>query len=317
MSKPLRWVLTIKNIILLGWDVDILFVNGLGVEAVLSNIVLRKPMVQKVVGDLAWERAIGKSWVDQTFEDFQRNIQSLKSQVLKVLRTWWIRKSDNIIVPSKYLARWLLSLGVPKNKINIIYNASPAINNFGTIEIPLATEVKIVTVTRLVPWKRVDSLIEVMVQLGEAGLVVIGDGPERSKLEKLSEKLGVTDRIYFAGQKEKAEVLSLMSACDIFVLNSTYEGFPHVLLEAMFLQLPVVATAVGGVPEAIENGKTGMLISTKAQSLKNALQLLIKDQGFRHELAVAGYLKVRENFGIERMVSKTEAVLSDTAAIGK
>jgi glycosyltransferase involved in cell wall biosynthesis len=76
-------------------------------------------------------------------------------------------------------------------------------------------------------------------------LVIVGDGPERARLEALAQTNQVIDRVYFAGQRSKAETFGLMAGCDLFVLNSTYEGFPHVVLEAMSVGLPVVATAVG------------------------------------------------------------------------
>jgi glycosyltransferase involved in cell wall biosynthesis len=91
----------------------------------------------------------------------------------------------------------------------------------------------------------VNGLLEALTEVPELGLVVVGDGPERPRLERRARELGVSDRVYFAGQRSKKEALSLMAACDLFVLNSAYEGLPHVVLEAMALGLPVVATAVG------------------------------------------------------------------------
>ena len=71
----------------------------------------------------------------------------------------------------------------------------------------------------------------------------------------------LSDRVYFAGQRNKEETFALMAACDLFVLNSSYEGFPHVVLEAMCAGLPVVATEVGGTPELVRDGENGLLIS--------------------------------------------------------
>ena len=87
------------------------------------------------------------------------------------------------------------------------------------------------------------------------GLVIVGDGSERKRLEGVANTLDVADRVYFAGQASQAETIRLMAACDFFVLNSTHEGLPHVVLEAMSLGLPVVATAVGGTPEVVCDGE--------------------------------------------------------------
>jgi glycosyltransferase involved in cell wall biosynthesis len=113
----------------------------------------------------------------------------------------------------------------------------------------------------LVPWKCVDMVIEALVSCPDIGLVIVGDGSERQRLEGFANTLNVADRVYFAGQARQAEAIHLMAACDFFVLNSTYEGLPHVVLEAMSLGLPVVATAVGGTPEVICEGDNGRLIT--------------------------------------------------------
>src|SRR4029077_21032506 len=127
--------------------------------------------------------------------------------------------------------------------------------------------IKVVTVGRLVPWKQVDQLIKAIAECDEAGLVVVGDGPDRERLEQLARGGNLGDRVYFAGQRKQEETVSLMAACDLFVLNSTYEGLPHVVLEAMSAGLPVVATAVGGTPEVVSDGENGMLIMPDANDL--------------------------------------------------
>jgi hypothetical protein len=106
LIKPWRWLRTMVNLIQLGRHADVWFVNGLAMEAVLMKLLLRKPMVQKIVGDLAWERATNQGWVRDSFEHFQTTRYSLKVEALKALRTWWTRKADKVIFPSRYLARW-------------------------------------------------------------------------------------------------------------------------------------------------------------------------------------------------------------------
>ena len=100
-----------------------LFVNGLFLESVLANFLLRKPLVQKIVGDWAWERACNKGWIVENFEDFQQARYALKVKMLKALRTFWVRRADKIIVPSRYLARWVASWNVPQQKLVVVYNS--------------------------------------------------------------------------------------------------------------------------------------------------------------------------------------------------
>jgi hypothetical protein len=80
--KPWRWLLTMLTIVRLGRRADVLFVNRLALEAVLANVVLRKPLVQKIVGDVAWERAINWGWVQESFEEFQKQRSGVKVEAL-------------------------------------------------------------------------------------------------------------------------------------------------------------------------------------------------------------------------------------------
>jgi glycosyltransferase involved in cell wall biosynthesis len=320
--KPWRWLLTMLTVIRLGRRADVLFVNGLALEAVLANIVLRKPLVQKIVGDVAWERASNWGWVHDSFEDFQKQSYGLKIQALKAMRAWCSRQADQVIVPSHYLAGWVQAWGVRSDKIAVIYNAitlsSPSTGEgqgggerqaLTTVSLPLSTPINVVTVGRLVPWKQVDRIIQAIAHLDGVGLVIIGDGAERGALENLARSMGLTDRVYFAGQRGHAETLALMAACDLFVLNSTYEGFPHVVLEAMALGLPVVATAVGGTPELVQDGVNGRLISPDARAvLAEILLKLTASPQERQRLATAAR-KTVDCFRHSRMVVDTAALL--------
>jgi glycosyltransferase involved in cell wall biosynthesis len=313
--KPWRWLRTVVALVRLGHSAEVLFVNGLAMEAVLANVVLRRPVVHKVVGDPAWERATNWGWVKDTFEDFQTRRYSLKVETLKTLRTWWTRKAATVITPSRYLARWVGGWGVPEGNIAVIYNTPESRDGVRPAEVPLQTPVKLVTVGRLVAWKRVGEVIEAIKPLDQMGLVIIGDGPERRYLEDLARSLDLADRVYFAGQKSKEETLSLMAACDLFVLNSTYEGFPHVVLEAMSAGLPVVATAVGGTPEVVRDGENGLLIGpTGSGALPDALAELVSSRSTRQRLARIARCTVKR-FHLSAMVAATEAVLRNSVCL--
>jgi glycosyltransferase involved in cell wall biosynthesis len=150
--------------------------------------------------------------------------------------------------------------------------------------------------------------------MDEVGLLVCGDGPERNTLEKLARDLRLMDRIHFAGQKNRKETLALMAGCDIFVLNSTYEGLSHVILEAMNLGLPVIATSVGGNPELVKNGETGILLKEgDPEALRSAILQLLRSpemlQAMRERTKLAA-----EAFSFPRMVKETEEVLQAVSA---
>jgi glycosyltransferase involved in cell wall biosynthesis len=313
LPKRERWLRTMACLIQLGRSADVLFVNGLALEATLANRVIRKPLVQKVVGDLAWEQATNRGWVRDSFEDFQQKRYGLKVAALKMLRTWWTRQADRVIVPSRYLAHWVAQWGVPAEKLIVIYNALEPLDSITPAAVPLRTPLKAVTVGRLVPWKRVDQLIAAIARCDGAGLVIVGDGPERARLQGMVEALGLANRVYFAGQRSKAETLSLMAPCDLFVLNSTYEGFPHVVLEAMSLGLPVVATAVGGTPEVVREGKNGRLISpVDSSALYTTLSQLLSSAAERQCLA-EGVRQTVAQFRFACLVEQTAGLLAATA----
>jgi glycosyltransferase involved in cell wall biosynthesis len=311
--RPWRMGRTVLVLLRLGRRADVLFVNGLALESVLANFVLRKPLVMKVVGDLAWERATGRGWTADDFETFQRRRYGLRIELLKALRSWWTRRADRVIVPSRYLARWVAGWGVPAEKIVVIYNAVEPVDGVEPLPVLLRTPVKAVTVGRLVPWKQVNGLLEALTEVPELGLVVVGDGPERPRLERRARELGVQDRVYFAGRRPKKEALGLMAACDLFVLNSAYEGLPHVVLEAMALGLPVVATAAGGTPEVVRDGETGVLIPGRYGTLGASLSALARDPALRRRLGRAARQWIGERLSAENMIRLTEETLFTVA----
>lgn len=312
--KPLRIILTVITLLRLGRRADLLFVNGLYLEAVVANFFLRKPLVQKVVGDWAWERATNKGWIKDNFEEFQRSRYGLNVEALKALRNLCVRRAHTLIVPSQYLAHWASHWGVPEKRITVVYNAVEALSP-SALPVPLSTPVKLVTVGRLVPWKQVDHLITAVAECDGAGLVIVGDGPERPRLEELARAHGLTGRIYFAGRRTKEETLSLMAACDVFVLNSTYEGFPHVVLEAMSVGLPVVATAVGGTPELVHDEENGLLVAPGANgTLSKTILKLLSSSIERRRLSV-GAKRTLERFRHSAMIEETEAVLRDCVGL--
>ena len=107
------------------------------------------------------------------------------------------------------------------------------------------------------PWKRVDEVIECLAECSGANLKVVGDGPERIRLERIATEVGLSDRVAFLGALPRERALWEMSTSDVVVLNSDYEGLPHVVVEAMSLGKPVVARYSGGSEEVVRHEETG------------------------------------------------------------
>lgn len=312
LFKPWRFVSAIAALVRAGRSADLLFVHGLYLETALANFILRKPLVQKWVGDWAWEHALQRGWVTSSFEAFQKEWSGWRAQCFKALRSFCARRADALIVPSRYLARTLAAWGVVPEKITPIHNAVEG-QIAAPAKIPLAGKIKIVTAGRLITIKQIDRIIEAVARIEDIGLVIVGDGSERPRLEALARGLGVLERIYFAGQRTGEETLALLAAADVFVLNSTHEGLPHVVLEAMSVGVPVVATAVGGTPEVVRDGENGLLIPPQVEgALCKILSRLVSSPDERTRLASEGK-RTAASFGYLRMIEQTSALLEATA----
>ena len=177
----------------------------------------------------------------------------------------------------------------------------------------------ILCVGRLVHLKGQHLLIEAFAELharGVAGrLTLVGDGPKRDELRALAERLGVREQVQFAGAVGQDEIRAIYRSADVFCLPSMAEGLPVVLMEAMALQVPVVASRIMGIPELVEDGRTGLLVAPgRVDSLVRALERLLRDPGLRDRLGRDGRSKVLDEFDVDVSARRLRDVL--TAAIG-
>ncbi len=309
--RALRWLRTAIRIMQLGRKADVIYVNGLAKESALANLPLRKPMAVKVVGDQAWESAVERGWTTDGFEDFQRGSYGPRVELLKWVRRWWTRRANRIISNSAYMASWAEAWGARGERVAVVHNAADPVEPGEIDELPLQAETKLVTVGRLVSWKHVAELVEIVASVEGVGLTVVGDGPEFVRIQRKISELNVTDRVFMAGSRSRAETAAFVAASDIFVLNSSWESFAHVVVEAMQLGVPVIATATGGPRELIEDGVNGLLVGPEHRTMAEAVQALIDDETLATNLVEAGHAAVRDKFGVELMVQRTERVLAD------
>jgi glycosyltransferase involved in cell wall biosynthesis len=142
----------------------------------------------------------------------------------------------------------------------------------------------------------------------DAQLLLVGRGPEEARLRALGEALGISARIRFVG--EQTDVAPFLTQMDLYVQPSVVAGMPNSLLEAMASALPVVATAVGGTPEVVIEGETGLLVPPRDPcALANAMLKLLADPGLAEAFARAGRARVEAHFGEDRMRERLEALL--------
>lgn len=303
----------VAQILRCGRTADVIYANGIYFETAIANKFLRKPLVMKIVGDEAWERSVRKGWTKDGFEEFQCNRQSWQAELLKRLRSWYVKQAEKIITPSEYLKRTVIGWGVSEGKCVVIYNAvevQPQPSKALTLPLNFRNgQLRVVTVGRLVPWKGIDKIIRAIVTLPKVTLTVIGDGPCREEWETLARELGVAERVWFTGSLPKPLLHNLMSLHDVFVLASTYEGLPHIVVEAMLLNLPVIAVPAGGTAEVVQDGITGLLVAPEAEAIATALQCLSSDPDKRRRLAIAGHTFAQKRFSFTRMIEQTENIL--------
>jgi glycosyltransferase involved in cell wall biosynthesis len=189
---------------------------------------------------------------------------------------------------------------------------------------PGAREPTILCVGRLVPEKGQAVLLEALALLAERGRQVAvelaGEGPSRGALEALAERLGIAERVTFLGAVGQEQIGALYEGATVFCLASFAEGVPVVLMEAMAIGLPVVSTRIAGIPELIEDGRTGLLVAPgRPDQLAEALERLLHDEELREELIGRAREKVLAEFNAERSAAQLHALfarrLSDQPAV--
>jgi len=313
INKIKRTLLLLKTIIKEGRRFDLLFVNGFHVEAALANVFLRKPCLMKVVGDFAWESAYGR-WTDLGFLEFQKGKQGMFLEVLKLIRSWSVKKADIVIVPSRFLQKIVAGWGVDPGRSRVIYNAVSASQDelIETRELGFAEKaMKIISIGRLIELKNFDKAIRAINDLSDTELTIVGEGPLEDDIRSLIAGMGLEGRVRLLGKVPHDRIPYLMREHDVLLLASSHEAFPHVVVEAMNEGLVVVATGVGGVLEVIRDRENGLLVEPEEESISGALRLLLENPHLRKKLSGEAVRYARSRFGLSAMVEKTEKAIED------
>jgi glycosyltransferase involved in cell wall biosynthesis len=229
----------------------VVFANGLHLESALLRGV---PVVQKIVGDWAWERARNREWVTVGVDEFQPAALPPRARALRALRTGVTRRASGVVVPSRHLAQLVRSWGVGDERITVVPNAAPELTPSLDRD-----PGRVVFVGRLVAWKHVDHVIRVLPRLPTVTFEVIGAGPRLEPLRRLAAALDLEQRIVFRGALPREEALAAMRNAGALVLPSSYEGMPHVILEAFAIGVPVVGSDAPGIQAVVEDGVSGLL----------------------------------------------------------
>jgi len=204
---------------------------------------------------------------------------------------------------------------ISNNKIVTIYNGIdenlfyPSKTNKSLLnELDLKDNIPVIGfIGRLVHQKGVKYLLKACggIDYKNWQLLIVGDGPEKDQLMAFSKKQNIENKIIFSG--ERSDIPSILSIFDIFVLPSLFEGFPLSILEAMAVRLPIVATNINGIPEAIQHKNNGYLISPQDnQELASVLDYLLKNPYERKRIAKNARETYLKHFTLKKMMTNTE-----------
>lgn len=277
-----------------------------GIPACFAAKIKRSKFILKIVGDYAWEhfQRSKTSSRSVSIEEFQDKKFSGLVSLLKSLERRIAKSADTLITPSEYLKKVVLKWGVKEEKIKVILNSYTPQNI--NCEKKKSGKYVLVSVGRLVPWKGFSELIQIMPELQKENpnfiLNIIGEGPEHKTLKSKIKDLKLEGKVFLKGKLPKKELFCELKNSDIFILNTSYEGLSHQLLEVIDAKIPIITTNVGGNPEVIENKKTGILVEEKNnEQLKNEILQLSKDADLKNIL-IKNAEKSLEKFSKEKMI---------------
>jgi glycosyltransferase involved in cell wall biosynthesis len=234
------------------------------------------------------------------------------------------RRSARIVVNSSGVREFYIAHGVPPEKFTVIPNGiGPAPpSSVGREELlrelglPVAARL-VGAIGRLWPQKRVKDLIWaadlLKVIRDDVHLLVIGDGPQRSRLERFCSQVQIDDKVHFLGHR--ADVPRLLPHFDVLWLASAYEGLPNVVMEAMAAGVPPVASDISGNRDLIQHGESGYLVPLGDRAgFARWTQKLFDDPPLAAQLGQAAQRRMQTEFTIERMVERHAALYRELLA---
>jgi glycosyltransferase involved in cell wall biosynthesis len=266
---------------------DVVYTTGMFGRTALACRALRTPYVVKLTGDPAFERARWRNRVGGDVETFQRGGGGLEGAALRRFRDATLRGAAHVVCPSGFLRDLALTWGLPPERVSVLPNPAPPAPSLPPREELRASlgvdGLLFAFAGRLGPQKALEVALAAVERVPGATLLVAGDGDRRAALEAAA---GPHTR--FLGPLGRERVLELFAASDASVLPSSWENFPHAVVEALAVGAPVIATAVGGVPEVVEDGVNGLLVPPNdVDAFAEALSRFASDADLRARLRAA------------------------------
>jgi glycosyltransferase involved in cell wall biosynthesis len=271
---------------------DVVYATSMIRRAAIGSRLARCPLVVKLVSDEVFERATRSGRYAGTLDEFQRENGGVRTRLLQMSRNTALKRARHVFCPSRYLRDVALRWGLDPERVSILPNPAPEIPSMPPRE-RLREELELggnvlVFAGRLGPQKALGVALQALAGTPDVTLVVAGDGPERAALERRAGELGLDGRVRFVGSLARETVLRLFRAADASVLPSAWENFPHTVVESLAVGCPVIATAVGGVPEVVRDGENGLLVAPgDPEALTDAITRFFGDDVLRAQLSEA------------------------------
>lgn len=323
-GKIIAKLIYFLKLLYLSFQSDLVYVTdtySVGYFAYVLKKYFKRPYVLRFAGDGAWEASVNLGLTTDYILDFLDKTYGKRIEDLKKRRTSVMVNADQVIAVSNFLGRVAVKIGVPEKKVNVIYNSIDFLNQSeavpaeaNTIRLKYGETTKIiVTVCRLTPWKGVDGVIRILPKLkqefGDLKFLVLGDGQELVNLKKIAADLRVSDQVEFLGRVPHRQTVEIMSSVDLLVLNTNYEGLSHVLLEAMSVGVPIVASNAGGNPELISQNENGILVNyNNLDELFEGVKTILGNKELADRFVASSKEKLKK-FNWEKNIEATEVVI--------
>lgn len=245
------------------------------------------------------------------------NIYPFRNKLSLALTKYVLKKSDHLVTVSDKLKEKTLYIENNLNNIVTVYNGAdpkkfkPLPKEIAKQKLGITNNNKIIMyIGSLIPLKNVNNLIKAFAKLqknkirDDIALFLMGDGNRKEELHSLTRTLEIENKVFFLGEKDNDEVPLWLNVTDIFVLPSLSEGFPLVIPEAMMCGVPIVATDVGGVSEAIVNKTTGLLVKPNdIDSLAEAIHFYLNNEKFT-QYVIKNAKRISTNFTWDKNAEK-------------
>ena len=312
---PLRHLAVTSAVAQAARRADRVYATSMVRRAALGAALARRPLVVKLVSDEAFERAARSGRFGGTLEEFQRLRGGPRVRLLRATRNTALRRATRVVVPSAYLRDLAVAWGVPPERLEVVPNPAPPLPALpGRDEARARLGLNGFTLAaagRLTRQKALEDALDAVARTHDVSLVVAGDGPERSALERRATALELEQRVRFAGALSRDEVLTLFRAADAALLTSSWENLPHSVVEALAVGTPVLATRVGGVPEVVRDGENGLLVPAgDVDAIAGAIGRLAADGELRAALASRAPASVAE-LDEARVLERIDRLIED------